>query len=96
MMFREIIIITIISGVRLSPLATAAAYSRIVPAPDDRWWRLWSNCWNKDWQGKPKYSEKTSPSATLTTTNPTWPDPSSKHGRRSGKPATNSLSYGTE
>jgi hypothetical protein len=30
------------------------------------------------------------PSATLCTTNPTWPDP----GRRGGKPATNPLSYG--
>jgi hypothetical protein len=29
---------------------------------------LW---WNEDWQGKPKYSEKTRPSATLSTTNPT-------------------------
>jgi hypothetical protein len=34
------------------------------------WW--WRNWWNKDWQGKPKYSEKTCPSATLSTTNPTW------------------------
>jgi hypothetical protein len=51
------------------------------------WWRIW---WNEDWQGKPKYSEKTCPSATLSTTNPTWPDP----GRRGGKPATNCLSYG--
>jgi hypothetical protein len=31
---------------------------------------LWSNWWNEDWQGKPKYSEKTFPSATLSTTNP--------------------------
>jgi hypothetical protein len=30
------------------------------------WWRIW---WNEDWQGKPKYSEKTCPSATLFTTN---------------------------
>jgi hypothetical protein len=30
------------------------------------------------------------PSATLSTTNPTWLDP----GRRGGKPATNRLSYG--
>jgi hypothetical protein len=29
---------------------------------------LWSNWWNEDWQGKPKYSEKTCPSATLSTT----------------------------
>jgi hypothetical protein len=29
---------------------------------------FWSNWWNEDWQGKPKYSEKTRPSATLSTT----------------------------
>jgi hypothetical protein len=29
---------------------------------------FWSNWWNEDWQGKPKYSEKTCPSATLSTT----------------------------
>jgi hypothetical protein len=32
------------------------------------WWRI---RWNEDWQAKPKYSEKTYPSATLSTTNPT-------------------------
>jgi hypothetical protein len=42
----------------------------IVPAPDDRWC-LWSSWSNEDWQGKPKYSEKTCSSATLSTTNPT-------------------------
>jgi hypothetical protein len=41
-----------------------------------------------------KYSEKTCPSATLSTTNPTWPDPGSNPGRRCGKPANNRLSYG--
>jgi hypothetical protein len=61
----------------------------IVPAPDDRWWWLWSSWWNEDWQGKPKYSEKTCPSATLSTTNPTWPDLGSNLGRHGGKPATN-------
>jgi hypothetical protein len=66
----------------------------IVPAPDDRWW-LWSNWWNEDWQEKSKYSEKTCPSATLSTTNPTWPDLGSNPGHRGGKPATNRLSYGT-
>jgi hypothetical protein len=45
--------------------------------------------------GKPKYSEKTCPSATLSTTNPTWPEPGSNPGRRGGKPANNRLSYGT-
>jgi hypothetical protein len=53
-------------------------------------WRTW---WN-EWQGKPKYSEKTCPDATLSTTNPTWPDPGLKPRRRGGKPATNHFSYG--
>jgi hypothetical protein len=67
----------------------------IVPAPDDRWWWLWSSWWNEGWQGKPKYSEKTCPSATLSTTNPTWPGLGSNPGRRGGNPASNRLSYGT-
>jgi hypothetical protein len=50
---------------------------------------------NENWQGKPKYSEKTCLSATLSTTNPTWPDPGLNLGLRGGKPATNRLSYGT-
>jgi hypothetical protein len=53
-------------------------------------WRIW---WN-EWQGKPKYSEKTCPSATLSTTNPTWPDPGMNPGRQGGKPVTNRFSYG--
>jgi hypothetical protein len=53
-------------------------------------WRIW---WN-EWQGKPKYLEKTCPDATLSTTNPTWPDPGLNPGRRGGKPATNRFSYG--
>jgi hypothetical protein len=55
------------------------------------WWRI---LWNEDWQGKPKYSEKTCPSATLSTANPTWPHPGLNPGRRGGMPATNRLSYG--
>jgi hypothetical protein len=69
-------------------------YSPIVPAPDCRWGWLWSNWWNEDWQGKPKYSEKTSPSAILSTTNTTWTDPNLNLGCRGGKPTTNCLSYG--
>jgi hypothetical protein len=46
-------------------------------------------------RGKPKYSEKTYPSAPLSTKNPTWPDPGSKSDLRGGNPATNRLSYGT-
>jgi hypothetical protein len=49
---------------------------------------------NEDWQGKPKYSEKTCPSATSSATNPTWLEPGFNPGRRCGKPATNRLSYG--
>jgi hypothetical protein len=70
-------------------------YCPIVPAPCDKWRWLWRNWWNEDLQGKPKYSQKTCPTATLSTTNPTWPDPGSNPGRRGGKPATNRLSYGT-
>jgi hypothetical protein len=55
---------------------------------------LWRNWWNEDWLGKPKYSEKTCPSATLVTTNHTLLDPGLNPGRRGGKPATNRLSYG--
>jgi hypothetical protein len=69
-------------------------YWPIVPAPDDRWWWLWRNLGNEDWQGKPKYSEETCQSATLSTTYPTWLDPVLNPGRRGGKPATNRLSYG--
>jgi hypothetical protein len=54
------------------------------------WWRIW---WNKDWQGKLTYSEKTWVSVTLSTTNPTWPNTSANPGRCGGKPATNRFSY---
>jgi hypothetical protein len=46
------------------------------------------------WKGKPKCSEKTCPDATLSTTNPTWPDPVANPGRRGWKPANNRFSYG--
>jgi hypothetical protein len=72
--------------VRLSPLGTSATNWPVAPAPDDRWWWMWSSRRNENWQGKPKYSEKTYPSATLFTINPTWPDLGLNPGRRSGKP----------
>jgi hypothetical protein len=81
-------------GVRLSPLGTSATIWSIVPALDDTWW-VWSSRWNEDWQGKPKYSEKTYSSANLFTTNATRPDLGSNPGRRGGKPATNRLSCDT-
>jgi hypothetical protein len=78
--------------VELSPLYCGHFWP-IVPAPDDRWEWLWSNWWNEDWQRKPKYYEKrTSPSANLSTTNPTWPHTGLNPGRRDGKPATKRLS----
>jgi hypothetical protein len=78
----------------LSPLGMSATNWPIVSAPCDRCWAC-SSQWNEHWQGTPKYSETTCPSATLCTTNPTWPDRGSNSCRRGGKPATNRLSYGT-
>jgi hypothetical protein len=70
-------------------------YSPIIPAPEDRWWWMWSNRWNANWQGKPKYSEKICPCANLSITNPSGLDPGSNPGRHGGKPKTNRLSYDT-
>jgi hypothetical protein len=90
----ELLLIRLVGGgVQLGPLGTATTDCPIVPAPGDYlWW--WVIRWNEDWQAKKKYSEKTYPSATLSTTNPTWPDPGLNRGRRGGKPATNRLSCG--
>jgi hypothetical protein len=81
--------------VRLGPLGTSTTIWPIVPAQDDQWWWVWSSRWNKNWQGKPKYLEKTCLSVTLSSTNPKWSDLGSNAGRCGGKPATNRLSYGT-
>jgi hypothetical protein len=78
-------------GVQLGPLRTAVTDWPIVACPRWLWWRR--ILWNKDWQEKPKNSQKTHPSATLSTTNPTWPDPESNSACRGGKPTTNRLSY---
>jgi hypothetical protein len=50
---------------------------------------VWSIRWNETWQSKPKYSEKTCPSATCSTINPTWSDLVSNPGCWGGKPTTN-------
>ena len=48
------------------------------------------------WQGKTEVlGEKTCPSATLSTTNPTWTDPGSNPDLRGGRPATNLLNHDT-
>jgi hypothetical protein len=52
------------------PLGTPACSVTIVPAPNGRW--VCVIRWNENWQRKSKFSEKTCPSATLSTTNPTW------------------------
>jgi hypothetical protein len=41
---------------------------------------FWSNWWNENWQGKPKYSKITYPSATLSTTKSHMTDPVSNPG----------------
>jgi hypothetical protein len=56
---------------------------------------VWSSRWNENWQGKPKYSEKTFPSATSSTTNPIYPELGSNPGHYGGKPTTNRLKYAT-
>jgi hypothetical protein len=46
-------------GVGLSQPGKSATVWPIVPAPDNfKWWCGWKSRWN-DWQGKPKYSQKT-------------------------------------
>jgi hypothetical protein len=62
--------------VKLGYVVVVAGNGTIVMAyctcPGWLWgWRIW---WNKNWHEQPKYSEKTCPSDTLSTTNPTWPD----------------------
>jgi hypothetical protein len=69
----------------LGPLGTSTTEWPIVPAPGD--------CDDDREFGGMKYSEKTCPSATLSTTNPTWSNPGSNLGRSGGKPETNRLSY---
>jgi hypothetical protein len=77
-------------GVRLSPLGMSATTWPLAPNPDDR--RLvWSSRWNDNRQGKPKYSEKTCLSATLSTTNPIWRYLGSNPDRLVGNTATNRL-----
>jgi hypothetical protein len=59
----------IIGGVGLLKSLRTAATSGLLYKPqmiDEV--DFFSNWWNEDWQGKQKYSEKTCPSATLTTT----------------------------
>jgi hypothetical protein len=77
-------------GVQLGPLGTAATNRPIVPAPGDYDGEIGGMIGS----GNRSTREKTCPSAVLSTTIPTC-CPDGNPGRRSGKPATNRLSYGT-
>jgi hypothetical protein len=53
-----------------SPIGSTRHYGHqhsYCASPGWLWWRR--NWWNDDWQGKPKYSEKTCSNASLSTTN---------------------------
>jgi hypothetical protein len=54
--------------------------------------QLMEHQWKEIDRGKPTTRRKTCPSATLSTTNPTWTDQGSNPSLRSGRPATNGLS----
>jgi hypothetical protein len=76
-------------GVQLGPLGTASTNGLLCQPRVIMMEKL------VEWlAGKPKYSEKTCPSAALSNTNPTR-CPDANPDRRGGKPATNRLSYGT-
>jgi hypothetical protein len=51
--------------------------------------------WNENDGKTEELGGKTCPSATLSTTNPTWTDPGSNPGLHGGRPAANRLSHGT-
>jgi hypothetical protein len=51
--------------------------------------------WNDIHRGHRRTRTGTCPSATFSTTNPTWNDPVANPGLRGGSPATNRLSHGT-
>jgi hypothetical protein len=61
-----------------------------------RWYEFAERRWNDILTGENRRTRrKTCPSATLSTTNPTWIDPGAKPGLRGERPATNDLSHGT-
>jgi hypothetical protein len=76
----------------MGPPGTAATNRPIMPAPGD--YDDGKIGGMMIWQGKSKYSEKTYPSATLSTTNRTCYQEANPGGH-GGKPTTNRLSYGT-
>jgi hypothetical protein len=51
--------------------------------------------WNDIFAGETEELGENLPSATLSTTNPTWIDPGANPGLRGERPATNRMSHGT-
>jgi hypothetical protein len=79
---------------------TAALRLIVQPCDEDEFFFCFSNLmehrWNKIDRGKPEVlRRKTFPSATLSTTNPTWTDPGLNPGLRGERSATDRLSHGT-
>jgi hypothetical protein len=61
-----------------------------------RWYEFGERRWSDILTGENRRTRrKTYPSATLSTTNPTWIDPGANPGLRGERPATNDLSHGT-
>jgi hypothetical protein len=61
-----------------------------------RWYEFGERRWNDILTGENRRTwRKTCPSATLSTTNPTWIDPGANPVLRGERPATNRLSHGT-
>jgi hypothetical protein len=60
------------------------------------WYQFGERRWNSILTGENRRTRrKTCPSATLSTTNPTWIDPGANSGLRGERPATNDLRHGT-
>jgi hypothetical protein len=58
-----------------------------------RWYEFGERRWNDIDRENRRTRRKTCPSATLSTTNPTWIEPGANPGLRGERPATNDLSY---
>jgi hypothetical protein len=76
------------------PSVDACLYASILRIP--RWYKFGERRWNDILTGENRRTRrKTCPSATLSTTNPTWIDPGANLGLHGDRLATNDLSHGT-
>jgi hypothetical protein len=77
-----------------STRAWMPTYVSILRIPQMIW--VWRATVEWYWQGKIKKTQrKTCPTATLSTTNPTWINPGANPGLHGERPATNNQSHGT-